>query len=229
MSLRAFTLIELLIVVAIIAILISILAPILASSRRSAEAAVCLSQLREIGMATTAYMTDNDDYFPRSTHSALAYGVLPWGYVIIPYLGREPYTGPGPDWDLLFNKLYRCKADPRTDCWSYGKSVWFELTAGETGELAGIAEGPTYTKSSDVTHPSTTILYGELGSGSMADHIMAHVWYWGGTPEVDARRHGMTSNYVFVDGHAEPWQFHSTFDLTTGIDLWKPGAIDIRQ
>jgi prepilin-type N-terminal cleavage/methylation domain-containing protein/prepilin-type processing-associated H-X9-DG protein len=227
MSRRGFTLIELLVVVAIIAILISILAPVMAASRRSAESATCLSQMREIGLATTSYMMDNDDYFPRSSHSAFAYGVLPWGYAIVPYLGREAYTGPGPDWDLLFNRLYRCHQDPRRDCWSYGKNVWFELTSGETGELAGIAEGPSYHKTSDVPHPSTTILYGELGSGSMGDHVMAHFWYMGATPEVDAKRHGATSNYVFVDGHAEPLRFKSAFDLTTGVDLWKPGPLRI--
>jgi prepilin-type N-terminal cleavage/methylation domain-containing protein/prepilin-type processing-associated H-X9-DG protein len=229
MTRRGFSLIELLIVVAIIAILISILGPAMASSRRSANATTCLSQMREIGMATTAYMMDNDDYFPRSSHSALANNVMPWGYAIVPYLGQGQYTGPGADWDQLFNKLYRCRADLRTDCWSYGKNVWFELTSGEIGELEGIAEGPTYTKSSDVVHPSTTILYGELGSGSMGDHIMAHFWYLGGTPEVDAMRHGTTSNYAFVDGHAEPCRFSSTFDLKAGTDLWKPGNLTILQ
>jgi prepilin-type N-terminal cleavage/methylation domain-containing protein/prepilin-type processing-associated H-X9-DG protein len=227
MSRRAFTLIELLIVVAIIAILISILAPVMAASRRSAESATCLSQMREIGLATTAYMMDNDDYFPRSSHSAFAYGVLPWGYAIIPYLGRDAYTGPGPDWDLLFNRLYRCRQDPRRDCWSYGKNVWFELGAAETGELAGITQGPIWTKASDVIHPSTTVLYAELGSGAMADHVMAHFWYLGGAQEVDANRHGATSNYVYVDGHAEPQRFKSTFDQNAGCDLWKPGPLAI--
>ncbi|HVP12163.1 MAG TPA: type II secretion system protein [Phycisphaerae bacterium] len=229
MSRRGFTLIELLVVVAIIAILISIVMPAMAAARRSGEAATCLSQMREIGMATSAYMMDNDDYFPRSSHSALAYGVLPWGYAIIPYLGRGVYTGPGPDWDELFNKVYRCRQDPRRDCWSYGKNVWFELASGETGELAGTAEGPTYTKSSDVIHPSTTILYGELGSGSMGDHIMAHFWYLGGIPEVDAKRHGATSNYAYVDGHADAQVFKSTFDQDAGIDLWKPGPLVIAK
>jgi prepilin-type N-terminal cleavage/methylation domain-containing protein/prepilin-type processing-associated H-X9-DG protein len=227
MSRRGFTLIELLIVVAIIAVLIAIVAPAMSGSRRAAQSAACLSQMREIGFATTAYMMDNDDYFPRSTHSAFASGVLPWGYAIVPYLGRDTASLGKADWDLLFNQLYRCRADHRTDCWSYGKNVWFELTSGETGELAGRAVGPTWTKSSEVFHPSTTILYGELGSGAMGDHIMAHYWYGEPSREVDATRHGRTSNYVFVDGHAEPYLFKSTFDLTTGIDLWKPGELEI--
>ena len=224
MSRRGFTLIELLVVVAIIAILIAILAPVLSASRKSARSTACLSQLREIGVATTDYTMNNDDYFPRSSHSAMAYGCLPWGYALSPYLGYGMYNGPGGEWEKLFNGLYRCREDRRNDHWSYGKSVWFELTSGETGELEGVAEGPTFTKTSCVTRVSTTIIFGEVASGSMEDHVMAHFWYLGATPEVDGNRHGATSNYGFVDGHAESRRFESTFDLTARTDLWNPGV-----
>jgi prepilin-type N-terminal cleavage/methylation domain-containing protein/prepilin-type processing-associated H-X9-DG protein len=224
MSRRGFTLIEVLVVCALIAILVSILAPALAASRRSANSAACLSQMREIGMGLSDYTVDNDDFFPRSSHSALANGCIPWGYAMSPYLGYGVYQGPGAAWDNLFNGLYRCRQDPRRDHWSYGKSVWFELTAGETGEIAGLMEGPTFTKTSRVPRVSTTIMFGEVTSGSMEDHVMAHFWYMGGTPEVEGKRHGSTSNYAFVDGHAESRKFESTFDLSTGTDVWNPGV-----
>jgi len=222
MSRKGFTLIELLVVVGIIALLIGILVPALSAARRSARSAACLSQMRQIGLATIMYAQDNHDRLPRSSHSALANGVMPWGYALCPYLGRGTYAGPGPSWDALFNGLYRCPEDPRRDRWSYGKSVWFELTSGETGEIYGVSNGPTFSKIGMVPRSSSTILFGELGSGSMADHIMAHFWYMGGSPEVDAKRHGSTSNYVFVDGHAESRVFKTTFNLPS-IDLWHPG------
>jgi len=59
----AFTLIELLVVVAIIAILASMLLPALAKARQAATAAQCLSQLKQMGFASTAYAGDNDDSF----------------------------------------------------------------------------------------------------------------------------------------------------------------------
>lgn len=222
MSRKAFSLIELLVVVGIIALLIGILVPALSAARRSARSTACLSQMRQIGLATIMYAQDSHDYLPRSSHSALANGAMPWGYALLPYLGRGTYDRPSPSWDELFNGLYRCPEDPRRDRWSYGKSVWFELTSGETGEIYGVSNGPTFSKIGMVPRSSSTILYGELGSGSMADHIMAHFWYMGGSPEVDAKRHGSTSNFVFVDGHAESRVFKTTFSLPS-VDLWHPG------
>jgi prepilin-type N-terminal cleavage/methylation domain-containing protein/prepilin-type processing-associated H-X9-DG protein len=223
MSRRGFSLIEVLVVVGIIALLVSILAPSLSAASRGAKAVACLSQMRQIGVATLLYAEANRDLLPRSSHSALAASCMPWGYALCPYLNQPRYTGPGPGWDHLFNGLYRCPQDSRRDKWSYGKSVWFELIAEETGEIYGVAKGPTFPKIASIRRPGATILYGELGNSSMGgDHIMAHFWYLGGTPEVDSVRHGSKSNFGFVDSHGETRLFKSTFDRPTKVDLWKP-------
>ena len=60
---RKFTLIELLIVVAIIGILVSILMPSLGKARKAARKAVCLSNNRQLSVASNLFTKDNKGYF----------------------------------------------------------------------------------------------------------------------------------------------------------------------
>jgi prepilin-type N-terminal cleavage/methylation domain-containing protein len=64
---RAFTLIEMLVVMAIILILAAILVPSLNSALERAKATKDMSNLRQIGAATQMYMNDNNGVFPGST------------------------------------------------------------------------------------------------------------------------------------------------------------------
>jgi len=66
---RAFSLIELLVVISILALLISILLPSLAKARSSAKFAVCASNLRQASIAVHAYGGDNRNRFPAGPDS----------------------------------------------------------------------------------------------------------------------------------------------------------------
>ena len=58
---RGFTLIELLVVISIIALLVAILLPALGAARESAKGVLCLSNLRQHGIAFEVYVNDSED------------------------------------------------------------------------------------------------------------------------------------------------------------------------
>jgi prepilin-type N-terminal cleavage/methylation domain-containing protein len=87
----AFTLIELLVVIAVITILAGLLLPVLGKAKARAQSSVCLNNLRQWGLATHLYITDNDDFLPGEGAPNGMSTNTGW-YVTLPLqIGLKPY------------------------------------------------------------------------------------------------------------------------------------------
>ena len=100
--LRGFTLIELLVVIAIIGLLMAMLLPALRKAREQAKAVVCMSNMRQIGIAAGLYAENHDLYIPFAAASRPH-----WFELFIPFLSHKPKTA-----DYRSVKIYRCPSYP---------------------------------------------------------------------------------------------------------------------
>jgi prepilin-type N-terminal cleavage/methylation domain-containing protein/prepilin-type processing-associated H-X9-DG protein len=93
---RAFTLVELLVVIGIIAILVAILLPAMQKARQSAQSMSCLSNLRQVGLAIRMYAGDNRDLMPSGEWTgwtaAPENDSVRWYTLVNPYIGGKGNT-----------------------------------------------------------------------------------------------------------------------------------------
>ncbi len=83
---KAFTLIELLVVIAIIAILAAILFPVFAQAKATAKNITSASNMKQIGLASLMYLSDNDDSNPQGDD----YAEWVWMFLYSPYIKGTP-------------------------------------------------------------------------------------------------------------------------------------------
>jgi prepilin-type N-terminal cleavage/methylation domain-containing protein len=85
---RAFTLLELLVVIGIAGILFTICAVALAKARQGRSQAVCATNLHNIGIAFASYCADYQDFFPAPTPT------LQWEDLLREYIHRSTFRCP---------------------------------------------------------------------------------------------------------------------------------------
>ncbi len=215
---RGFTLIELLVVIAIIGMLLSIVMPSLKKARQSAHRLICFSNMRQMGMAVSAYRLEHDDRLPPSS-CRLENSQQYWLNIL------TRYTQEG--------LLFRCPSDrnePFAD-WQRPLDEQPDTLRWSSFALNGLLDpssplgGGFYNKVGAIRRPMYTIYVSEAPDDwRNVDHT--HPEMWGAIADVKAQvawnRHRSASNYLFADGHAETLEVEKTWDWPGGKCLWFP-------
>jgi len=111
---RAFTLVELLVVIAIIAILIAILLPVLSRVKEQANRVICFNNHRQIMLGLQFYCNDNKGFLPHCNwgegpgSQAFVTGIPGWLYD--PWLNQMNYKT---EKDLQSGAIYRYIRNPK--------------------------------------------------------------------------------------------------------------------
>lgn len=218
---KAFTLIELLVVIAIIAILAAILFPVFAQARASARAAACLSNVKQVALASMMYAQDYDEVLPRMDNNGSC------------IYGQNPCSSP--DWD---NMTLAAGADinaqianstigffgvlqPYIKNWSIGNcpevgaSKWAAIVAGGFG----INWGGPYSKAKE------NVYQGMLGQMSVSLNVVD--WGWSGAASAFGRMAAIArpaDTMLFTGESAWNWSGEQNLGLGNGA-VW-PAAVD---
>jgi len=214
----AFSLVELLVVLAIIALLTALLLPALASARQSAQTTTCLANLHEMGKAALEYVSEFNDSFPPAYYGSGT--TWRWDFQWVSANGvttQEPGILWADGWDLKQIEILECPAlvNPNT---SAGQVNGYNYNTSYIGHGA-LEAHPNPAMFNQLAAPSNCALFGDGGYGNGG----ASINYFMRAPDniiptppnaddvstaeraagTQAYRHGGATNVVYCDGHGQ--------------------------
>ena len=214
----AFTLVELLVVIAVIGVLVALLLPAVQAAREAARRTECSNNLKQLGLSIHQFCDTHDGDFPKSRHDTSLAAKDAWIWTLKPF-----YEG--------VNSIRICPEDEQRD-----ERLKQDLTSYLfNGYLA--YEDPLRPGSvlnfEKLQATSRTIMLFEaaddLQLSSMNDHTHSPAWFdaWYFDrdavmetirSEVAVDRHSGGSNFLYADGHV-------AFVPETQIQEWVDGPV----
>jgi prepilin-type N-terminal cleavage/methylation domain-containing protein/prepilin-type processing-associated H-X9-DG protein len=198
---RAFTLVELLVVIAIVGVLAAILFPVFATAREKARATDCLSNLKQLGMATMLYVQDYDEQFvnvvedhegyafsplwPQNDYPMPGGGVYGW-YTIKAIVGVMP--GVVTDWGILLVDTYSKNQGIFACPDGTSSGIWHGATATDNSGYCysnwiadtGVFRHPAATLA-EIPRPAETVVFFDTGKATRYVEIEGYNGYPGGS------------------------------------------------
>ncbi len=185
--------VELLVVVAIIAALVGIVAPLGSGIMSRSRTVKCANNMRQIGVATMLYASDNQMRLPVTSHQRREGGVS-WERSLKPYVSG----------DNSVSLVFKCHEDPLPK-----RQYTYVINDFLTPNPAGAAH-LNYSLLSKIDHPEASVMFAEASkSFGRNDHFHFSQYHGGGIPmeffesEVAVDVHDGAANYLFADGHVE--------------------------
>jgi prepilin-type processing-associated H-X9-DG protein/prepilin-type N-terminal cleavage/methylation domain-containing protein len=234
----AFTLLELLVVIAVIALLASLAFPSLARAKAKGKATFCFNDMRQLTLALHVYAGDHDDELPlnagtdgiRQTVASGEYrnwanDVMSWeldsdntNTTLLTIGGLGPYVGG-------VARVFKCPSDTvlskvqQEAGWTERvRSVSMNAMLGNAGEFMKAqvnTNNPDYrqfVRLGDVTQPSGIFAFIEEHPDSINDGYFLNRFRSTQWIDLPASYHEGGANMAYVDGHVEwhHWRFAST-------------------
>jgi prepilin-type N-terminal cleavage/methylation domain-containing protein/prepilin-type processing-associated H-X9-DG protein len=212
MSRKAFTLVELLVVIVIISVLMAIMLPSMSAARQQGKQTYCLNNLRQMIMAVQAYTQIYDDYYPtahfiQQTDSRTCEHC--WDFsTITETVGNKVKVVPGLLWQgQTIEKVQQCPSFKGSSNTQYDPYTGYNYNTSYIGHGEGeTIETPA--RISQVGRPSECALFGDGQWSGGANKFMRAPKKWAGDTDNSLKaagtqgyRHREKTNVAWCDGH----------------------------